>query len=285
MAKTIGNPITWMARNAASTSDHISESVGNVGSAETQEMPQVRKLTQNDLRAAFRAGYEDFLATRADVVVIVAIYPFIGLVLVGLGLRMDMIPLLAPLVMGFALMGPVAGIGFYEVSRRREKGLAVNWLDALSVFRSPSFGAILALSLYLALLYIVWLMTAQSIYAATLGPEPPASLLAFAGDVVGTPLGWTMVIIGSAVGFLFALLALSISVVSFPLLLDRKVGVPVAVVTSVRVMRKNPGVTLTWGALVAGLLVVASIPILLGLIVVLPVLGHATWHLYRRAVE
>ncbi|MEM7091295.1 MAG: DUF2189 domain-containing protein, partial [Pseudomonadota bacterium] len=150
MAKTIGNPITWMARNAASTSDHISESVGTVGSAETQEMPQIRKLTQNDLRAAFRAGYADFLATRADVVVIVAIYPFIGLVLVGLGLRMDMIPLLAPLVMGFALMGPVAGIGFYEVSRRREKGLAVNWLDALSVFRSPSFGAILALSLYLA---------------------------------------------------------------------------------------------------------------------------------------
>ncbi len=283
MAKTIGNPVSWAARNLGATSDHVSESVSQIGSADIRRLPEVRTLTFEDLRACLRAGYEDFLETRADAIFIVLIYPIAGLLMFGLGLNRNMVPLLAPLVAGFALIGPVAAVGLYEISRKREAGGSVHWLDAFSVFRSPSFGAILALGFYLVMLLLIWLMVAQSVYVQTLGPEPPASVGAFASTVLTTGAGWSMILIGTAIGFLFALLALAVSVVSFPLLLDRQVGVPVAVVTSVRVFRQNPGVILTWGFIVALMLLLGSIPLLLGLIVVMPVLGHATWHLYRRA--
>lgn len=282
--KTIGNPISWVARNLRATGDHVAESVTEIGSADTHSLPTVHTLTLGDLKACLRAGYQDFLETRADAVFIVLIYPIAGLLMFGISLNKDMVPLLAPLIAGFALIGPVAAVGLYEISRKREQGGEVHWLDAFGVFRSPSFGAILALGFYLVMLLLVWLMVAQSVYVQTLGPEPPASLGTFLTEVFTTSAGWGMIIFGTAIGFVFALIALALSVVSFPLLLDRKVGVPVAVVTSVQVLRHNPRVILTWGAIVAGLLVVGAIPMLLGLIVVMPILGHATWHLYRRAV-
>ncbi|WP_299663094.1 DUF2189 domain-containing protein [uncultured Ruegeria sp.] len=284
MDKTIGNPITWVARNLRATSEHVSESVTEMGSADVRTLPTVHTLTMQDLRACLKAGYTDFLETRADAIFIVLIYPIAGLLMFGIGLNMNLVPLLAPLVMGFALIGPVAAVGLYEISRKREQGDEVHWLDAFGVFRSPSFGAILALGFYLVMLFLVWLMVAQGIYAQTLGPESPVSATVFMTEVFTTGAGWIMIIIGTAIGFLFALVALALSVVSFPLLLDRKVGVPVAVVTSVRVLRQNPSVILTWGAIVATLLILGAIPMLLGLIVVMPILGHATWHLYRRAV-
>ncbi len=284
MAKTIGNPISWAAQSLGATGDHVSESVSRIGSSDTKQLPMVQTLTLQDLRACLRAGYHDFLETRADAIFIVLIYPIAGLLMFGFALNMNLVPLLAPLVAGFALIGPVAAVGLYEISRKREQGNEVHWLDAFGVFRSPSFGAILVLGFYLVMLLLIWLMVAQSIYVHTLGPEPPTSFAAFATQVFTTGAGWTMILFGTAVGFLFALCALAVSVVSFPLLLDQKVGLPVAVVTSVRVLRHNPGVILTWGFIVAALLVIGAIPMLLGLIVVMPILGHATWHLYRRAV-
>ncbi|MCL6283284.1 DUF2189 domain-containing protein [Ruegeria sp. 2012CJ41-6] len=284
MAKTIGNPISWAARNLGSTSDHMGEAISGLGGDAKAEMPMVQVLTMRDIPACLRAGYDDFIATRADAIFAIAIYPIAGLILFGMGMQMDLVPLLAPLVLGFALVGPAAAVGLYEISRRREAGQDAHWRHAFGVFRAPSFGSIFVLALYLTMLFLVWMMAAQSIYAATLGPEPPASIMGFVGDLFGTSQGWALIVAGNAVGLLFAVVALAISVVSFPLLLERKVGVPVAVVTSVRVLRQNPVVILSWGAMVAALLVLGSIPFMLGLIVVLPVLGHATWHLYRRAV-
>ncbi len=284
MAKTIGNPISWAAQSLGATSDHVSESFSRIGSSDVRHLPMVQTLTIQDLKACMRAGYNDFLETRADAIFIVLIYPIAGLLMFGFAMNLNLVPLLAPLVAGFTLIGPVAAVGLYEISRKREKGGEVHWLDAFGVFRSPSFGAILVLGFYLVMLLLVWLMVAQSIYVQTLGPEPPTSFAAFVSEVLTTGAGWTMIIFGTAVGFVFALCALAVSVVSFPLLLDRKVGLPVAVVTSVRVLRHNPGVVFCWGFIVAALLVLGAIPMLLGLIVVMPVLGHATWHLYRRAV-
>lgn len=285
MAKTIGNPISWAARSLGATGNHVTESVSRIGSSEAEKLPRVQTLTLQDLHACLRAGYADFLETRTDAVFIVLVYPIAGILLFGIAMNLDLVPLLAPLVAGFALIGPVAAVGLYEISRKRELSDEVHWLDAVGVFRSPSFGAILALGFYLVMLLLIWLMVAQSIYVHTIGPEPPASFSAFAKQVFTTGAGWMMIVSGTAAGFLFALCALAVSVVSFPLLLDRKVGLPVAVVTSVRVLRHNPRVILTWGFIVAALLVIGAIPMLLGLIVVMPVLGHATWHLYRRAIK
>jgi uncharacterized membrane protein len=157
-------------------------------------------------------------------------------------------------------------------------------LDALAVIGSPAFGAIVVLGFYLAGLFIVWLIVANMIYSYTLGPEPPASLAAFASATLTTGPGWVMTIVGTSVGGLFALAALATSLVSFPLLLDRHVGVPMAVATSFRVFRASPVVCLSWGFLVGSSLIIGALPFLLGLIIVMPILGHATWHLYRRAV-
>src|SRR5690606_34564045 len=125
-------------------------------------------------------------------------------------------------------------------------------------------------------------LAAHWLWLATMGPEAPESLAAFLGEVFTTPEGWTMIALGLLLGFLFAALVLATSVVSFPLLLDRPVGLPVAVVTSVRLARQNPRTVALWGLIVAVALFLGALPLLVGLAVVMPVLGHATWHFYRR---
>jgi uncharacterized membrane protein len=283
--QTIGNPLSWSIRTARDASQHLGAVAHRVGDAASGPLPDVRLITTDDLREALRRGFDDFMACRSDVIFLCLLYPVMGLTLVWLALDAALLPLIFPVLSGFALLGPVAGVGLYEMSRRREQGQEIGWTNAFAVTRSPSFGAIFVLGLVLAAIFLVWILAAQGIYSATLGPEPPVSLGAFFVDVLTTPAGWAMIIVGMAVGFLFAALVLAISVVSFPLLLDREdISLRSAVITSVRLAAANPRTIGIWGAIVAGGLAIGSLPVLLGLIVVLPVLGHATWHLYRKIV-
>ena len=244
----------------------------------------VRKIGVGDLREALREGAADLGVVREDVVFAALIYPIAGLLLAGLLVDHHLLPLIFPLVSGFALLGPVAAVGVYEISRRHEQGLPVTWADEVGVLRSPSIGAILGMGVILLVIFLAWLAAAWGVYMATLGPAPPASVLGFAHDVLMTPAGWAMVVIGCGVGSLFAALTLAITVVSFPLLLDRGGGVGRAVATSVRATRANPGPIALWGLIVGAALVAGSIPALFGLIFVIPLLGHATWRLYRKLV-
>ncbi len=283
MVEPVGTPLSWTARALGRGSRFVGEGVGEIRSVDTAPI-EIRDLRIPDLKRALRKGVDDFAALRTDVMFIVVIYPLAGLLLAWFALNREMMHLLFPMVAGFALLGPVAAVGLYEMSRRRELGLHASWADAFGVMRSPSFIPIVVLGAYLAAIFVAWLFAANTLYNLTLGPEPPSSIPAFIGDVFTTGAGLTMLIAGVAVGFVFAALALVISLVSFPLLLDRHVGVPNAIVTSMKIARRNPVVVAAWGAIVVVSLCLSVMTLFIGLIVALPILGHATWHLYRRAV-
>ena len=246
---------------------------------------EVRHITPSDLWQALAEGFSDFAAIPSHAIFLCVIYPLLGLRLISLASGYSAVPLAFPLAAGFALIGPFAAVGLYELSRRREAGLDISFNHAFDVVRSPSFGAILLLGLLLMAIFLVWLAVAQAIYVANFGYTAPASVGQFVDEVFTTRAGWRLIVVGTGTGFLFAAVVLTITAISFPLLLDRDVGAAVAALTSIRVVTENPLTMVLWGLIVAALLVIGSIPFFLGLTVVMPVLGHATWHLYRRAVE
>ena len=255
------------------------------GRSSNRARPIVRTIGLRDIKNALAEGIADFSAMPSHAVFLCLIYPIVGVLLARLTLGYEVLPLLFPLAAGFTLLGPFAAIGLYELSRRREQGLDASWQDAFDVLRSPSRGAIAALGLLLLTIFVIWIAVAQAIYVAYFGYEPAASIPHFLDQVFTTPAGRMLMIVGNLVGFLFALGVLTISVISFPLLLDRDVGAVEAVLTSVRVVARNPLMMAIWGLIVAGLLLIGSLPLFFGLAVVVPVLGHSTWHLYRKVVE
>ena len=247
--------------------------------------PVIRTIGLRELHRALQRGWEDFKAVPSHAIILCIIYPVLGLMLARAVHGYSVLPLLFPLAAGFALLGPFAALGLYEMSRRRERGEQATAWDALEVVRSPSFGAILGLGVLLLALFVTWVATAQAIYIAAFGYAGATGVSDFAERVLTTPQGWWLIVVGCGVGFLFAIVALCISVVSFPLMLDRHASAADAMVTSLRAVARNPVPMAVWGLIVAVLLVAGSLPAFLGLAVVIPLLGHATWHLYRETIE
>jgi uncharacterized membrane protein len=286
MATTIRNPIEWgydQLRHAAVAVEITGRAVrGRAGAVETA--PAINRIGTADLKDVLAKGIKDFGEARTDVIFLCLLYPVAGLVMARVVFGSGMFALLFPLVSGFALLGPFVAVGLYEMSRQREEGHPLSWATAFDVVRSPSFGAIIMLGVLLMVLFLLWLSAAQAIYELTVAPLQPDSMTSFVTDVVTTTRGWAMIGIGIGVGFIFALFVFAISVISFPMLIDRDVGLGVAVWTSLRAVLANPVPMAAWGLIVTAGLVIGSIPFLLGLMIVLPILGHASWHLYRKVV-
>jgi uncharacterized membrane protein len=283
MVTTIGNPLSWAVKQVGSGFRRIEHGAAEI-LGEDKSPIVIKGLQIADLRIALGRGVDDFMAFRTDVMFLVLVYPIIGLMLVMFTVNQGMLPLLFPMISGFALLGPVATIGLCEMSRRRELGLETSWGDAFGIIRSPSLFPIVTLGFYIFAIFLAWLITANAIYNSTLGPDAPLSVQAFLHDVFTTEAGLVMLCAGVAVGFVFACAVLAMSLVAFPLLIDRHVGVVGAVITSITIARRSPVATAAWGAIVVIGLGLGVLTLFVGLIFVLPVLGHASWHLYRRAV-
>lgn len=276
------SPIEWVWDELKIAGNAVGASANEGNHADA--LPMVRHIGLADLAHALRQGLADFQAARSDVAFLCCVYPVAGLVLARIAMGQNALALVFPLIAGFALVGPIFGVGLNEMSRRREAGDRVSWVDAFRVVRSHSFGRIVLFGLLLVTIFLLWLVIAGLLYDATLGPEPPASFGAFISRLFGTNEGWVMIVAGVSIGFLFAVFVLAISVVTFPLLLDRDVRLETAISTSIRTLVVNPLPILAWGVIISALLVLGSIPFLIGLVIVFPLLGHATWHLYRRVI-
>jgi uncharacterized membrane protein len=283
MVKTIGNPLTWIAQGVSGAGHAVGDATDALA-GDVIEPPEARTLTREDLRIALRKGYEDFKRYRSDVMFLVIIYPIIGICLSVIAFNEALLPMLFPLGAGFVLLGPIAAVGLYEMSRQGERRDDVGWGAAFSVLRARNVGPILVVALYLLGLFLLWLLTAMLIYQWTLGPQPPESAMQFVIDVATTGAGWMMIILGMGAGAVFAAVVLAISLTTLPMLIDQRVGLVIAVVTSMKVVRKNPVTVATWGMIVAILMLLGTLPLFLGLIIVLPILGHATWYIYCAAV-
>jgi uncharacterized membrane protein len=280
----VENPLEYLLKGLSRPFAEGSRRRDPAARAAARVSPVVRKVSAADLRDCLRRGVDDFAAARDDVMFVAIIYPLAGLALAALASRYDLLPMIFPLVSGFALVGPFAAVGLYEISRRREQGEAVSWTAAAGALKSEAAGAILGMGLILVGFFAAWLLTAYQISHIAFAEGSPPTVAAFVDQVVSTGEGWRMGLVGIVVGFLFAAVAFSLSVVSFPLLLDRHVDLDVALTTSLRVVAANPGTMALWGLIIAVSLVLGALPVLFGLVFVLPVLGHATWHLYRKAV-
>jgi uncharacterized membrane protein len=246
------------------------------------EVPEVRRIGLAELGTALRRGWADFMAAPTQLFFLCVLYPVIGLVAARLAAGGNAMHLLYPMAAGFALVGPVAALGLYEISRRREQGKEASWRNAFDVLRSPALGAIVVLAVALALLFVAWVWAADAIWATTLG-RLGAGVDSWA-ELTGTQAGRRLIVMGNLVGFCFAAVVLVLTALSFPMLLDRGGGLGRAIATSVRAFAVNPLPMAAWGLIVAVLLLLGSLPLFIGLAVVLPVLGHATWHLYRAVV-
>src|ERR1700757_1575571 len=172
--------------------------------------PVVRRISTSDVYYALGRGVADFSAVPSHAVFLCVIYPLLGILLIGitLGNSLSLLPLAFPLAAGSALIGPLAAIGLYELSRRREAGLDCSAGHVLDVLHSPSLAAIVALGLLLLTIFLIWLAVAEAIYVANFGYGAPTSIPQFVDDLLKTSSGWNLIIMGTGVGFLFAVLTL-----------------------------------------------------------------------------
>ncbi|MEQ8450155.1 MAG: DUF2189 domain-containing protein [Nitratireductor sp.] len=247
-------------------------------------MPEVAAITGADIRAALMQGLNDFARAPLFGLFFGGVFALGGMVIV-LGLTIWRVPwMIYPFAIGFPLIGPFAAVGLYEVSRRLEAGQPLDWKAVLAVVWHQRTRELSWMAFVMLFVFWIWMYQIRLLVALVLGRMSFATLERFLDVVFTTPQGWTFLAVGHVVGAILALVLFSITVISIPLLLERELDFVTAMITSVKTVLASPSAMIGWGVTVTVLVLLSCVPFFLGLFVTLPVLGHATWHLYRRAV-
>ncbi|MFQ0813887.1 cytochrome c oxidase subunit I [Brucella anthropi] len=255
------------------------------GRDQSASYPDVNRIRIADVSEALRLGFDDFWAKPSHYVFLGLIYPLAGLLITYWSTNANALPLLFPLMSGFALIGPIAALPLYEMSRRREERLDASWKRTLDVGHSPALPSIVAVGVFLFAVFVAWLLVAQNLYMHYFGPMPPESFSGMMRQVFSTEEGRSLIFTGCGIGLLFAIIVLCSTIVTFPMLLDQDCGAAAAIATSLRVVMRNPVESLLWAAIVTALLIAGFATMFAGLALVIPILGHATWHFYRKTVR
>ena len=252
--------------------------------AAPQPKMRINHLDMKDVRAALADGFADFRRYPVFGLFFGGIYALGGLFIVVV-LSLYHLPwMIIPVAIGFPLIGPFVAVGLYEISRRHERGEPISWRGILTeVFRQRE-RQLSWMAFVVLFVFWIWIYQVRLLLALFLGFKIPASLAAFATIVTTTPEGMLFLLVGTIVGGVIATVLFSLTVISMPLLLDQEIDFVTAMLTSIRTVIENPMAMLTFGLVVAATAVISMLPLFAGLFVALPVLGHATWHLYRRAI-
>lgn len=247
------------------------------------QAPEINEIGFADLRESLAAGWRDFTRAPLYGMSFALVYVLGGWLVVWALTAQGQIWWTLPASAGFPILGPFIAVGFYEISRRLEAGQRLDWPGIAGVIWRERNRQIPSMAAVIVIFFLFWNFLAHMIFALFLGTLSLTNITSSL-EVFATPNGVLMLAIGTVLGAAIATLLFGLTVVSLPLLLDREVDFVTAMLTSLGLVAAHPLVMLSWGALVAGLLFLAMLPGFLGLFVVLPVLGHATWHLYRRAL-
>ncbi len=245
--------------------------------------PDIRDMRIGDLATALRNGWADFRNKPAFGLFFAAVYVVGGWAIYLLLFQAHLEWLAIPLTFGFPLIGPFLAVGLYEVSRRLEaKDSDWSARDIFAVIWRQRLRQLPSMAWVIIIYFLFWSFFAHMLFALFLGPSALTNVTSSYVYLL-EPEGLSMMLAGSAFGAVFAFVLFALTVVSLPLLLDREVDFVTAIITSIAVIRQNPKVMLAWAATISGLTFLAMVPGLLGLLFVLPILGHASWHIYRLA--
>lgn len=246
--------------------------------------PEINLLDLSDLQASLTLGWQDVRRAPVLDAIFAAVYVLGGWLILWAMTTKGQIWWTLPASAGFPILGPFIACGFYEISRRLETGEPLLARQVFGVIFRQKDRQIPAIAAVIVVYFLFWNFLSHMIFALFLGNATMTNVSSSLA-VFLTPEGLTMLTFGTAVGAVFATLLFSLTVVSLPMLLDREVDFVTAMLTSLALVRANPAVTLGWGALIAICLFVGMLPGFLGLFLVLPLFGHASWHLYRRAIS
>jgi len=246
--------------------------------------PAVNKLQYEDITKAMRSGLRDFAKAPQYGLAFGLAYAAGGWFLLYLLSTLEINYYVYPMATGFALLAPFVASGLYEVSHRMAEGKELSWSSVITSTRTAGGKDLSWMAVVTTFAYIIWLDIAVALYVIFFGMKPLA-FTELVNAVMTTPSGALFFIVGNVAGAILAFIVFSLTVVSLPLLFDKHVDFVTAMITSVKVVLENPKPMLLWCIIIGVLFAISIMSLFLALIVVLPVLGHSTWHLYKRAVS